>query len=102
MVQIEYTKKPSGPTLRAAIRKALAAGETWLQLTWGENQITIERTARGLTGQGWIGRHGGQDLAAAAQAAQAAERDRRLATLDYPDHELAAIRSALAATRCAA
>jgi hypothetical protein len=32
----------------------------------------------------------------------AAERDRRLATLDYPDHELAAIRSALAATRCAA
>ena len=32
----------------------------------------------------------------------AAERDRRLATLDYPEHELAAIRSALAATRCAA
>jgi hypothetical protein len=32
----------------------------------------------------------------------AAERDRRLAALDYPDHELAAIRAALAATRCAA
>jgi hypothetical protein len=32
----------------------------------------------------------------------AAERDRRLASLDYPEHELAAIRSALAATRCAA
>lgn len=32
----------------------------------------------------------------------AAERDRRLADLDYPDHELAAIRAALAATRCAA
>jgi len=32
----------------------------------------------------------------------AAERDRRLATLDYPEHELAAIRSALAATRCTA
>ena len=56
MVQIEYTKKPSGPTLRAAIRKALNAGETWLQ-------ITIERGPYGLTGQGWIGRHGGQDLA---------------------------------------
>jgi hypothetical protein len=40
------------------------------------------------------------DLVAAA--AQAAERDRRLATLDYPEHELAAIRSAQAATRCAA
>ena len=63
MVQIEYTKKPSKPTLLAAIRKALAAGETWLQLTWGENQITIERGPYGLTGQGWIGRHGGQDLA---------------------------------------
>jgi len=33
---------------------------------------------------------------------QAAERDRRLAALDYPEHELAAIRAALAATRCAA
>jgi hypothetical protein len=31
-----------------------------------------------------------------------AERDRRLAALDYPDHELAAIRAALAATRCTA
>jgi hypothetical protein len=29
----------------------------------------------------------------------AAERDRRLAALDYPEHELAAIRSALAAVR---
>jgi hypothetical protein len=99
MVQIEYTKKPSKPTLLAAICKALAAGETWLQLTWGENQITIERGPYGLTGQGWIGRHGGHDLAAALAAA---ERNRRLATLDYPEHELAAIRSALAATRCAA
>jgi len=32
----------------------------------------------------------------------AAERDRRLATLDYPEHEIEAIRAALAATRCAA
>jgi hypothetical protein len=63
MLEIEYTKKPSGPTLRAAIRKALNDGETWVQLTWGENQITVERTAWGLFGQGWIGRHGGQDLA---------------------------------------
>lgn len=40
------------------------------------------------------------DLVAAGH--EIAERDRRLATLDYPEHELAAIRSALAATRCAA
>jgi len=39
---------------------------------------------------------------AAVAAALAAERDRRLATLDYPEHELEAIRAALAATRCAA
>jgi hypothetical protein len=63
MFQIEYTRKPSRPQLLAAIRKALNAGETWLQLTWGENQITIERGPYGLTGQGWIGRNGGQDLA---------------------------------------
>jgi hypothetical protein len=63
MRAIDYTKKPSGPTLRAAIRKALNDGETWVQLTWGENQITIERGPYGLDGRGWIGRHGGQDLA---------------------------------------
>jgi hypothetical protein len=63
MRQIEYTKKPSGPTLRAALRKALNDGETWVQLIWGENQITVERGPWGLMGRGWIGRHGGQDLA---------------------------------------
>ena len=63
MREIEYTKKPSGPTLRAAIRKALNDGETWVQLTWGENQITVERGPWGWSGRGWIGRHGGQDLA---------------------------------------
>jgi hypothetical protein len=64
MVQIDYTRKPSRPQLLAAIRKALQAGETWVQLTWGENQITIERGPWGLVGHGWIGRNGGQDLAA--------------------------------------
>jgi hypothetical protein len=63
MRQIEYTKKPSGPTLRAALRKALNDGETWVQFIWGENQITVERGPWGLMGRGWIGRHGGQDLA---------------------------------------
>jgi hypothetical protein len=63
MRQIEYTKKPSGPTLRAALRKALNDGETWVQLVWGENQITVERGPWGLMGRGWIGRHGGHDLA---------------------------------------
>ena len=62
MTQIIYTNKPSVTTLRAAIVKAVKAGETWVQLTWGENQITVERTPYGWTGRGWIGKNGGQDL----------------------------------------
>jgi hypothetical protein len=50
MHQIEYTNKPSITTLKAAIKKAAAKGETWIQLIWGENQITIERTPYGWTG----------------------------------------------------
>ena len=34
MKQIDYTNKPSVVTLRAAIVKAVKAGETWVQLTW--------------------------------------------------------------------
>ena len=62
MKAIEYTNKPSVVTLRAASVKAVKAGETWVQLTWGENQITIERGPWGWTGRGWIGKNGGQDL----------------------------------------
>ena len=65
MTQIEYTKKPSITTLTAAIKKAVNSGSTFIQLTWGENQITLERMgAHGhWVGSGWIGRHGGCDLA---------------------------------------
>ena len=70
MHQIEYTNKPSITTLKAAIKKAAAKGETWIQLIWGENQITIERTPYGWTGTGWIGRNGGHDLANELQRAR--------------------------------
>ena len=66
MIEIEYTNKPSAPTLRAAIRKAVAssdAHDTRIFLTWGENRIDIERGAWGWSGRGWIGRNSGQDLA---------------------------------------
>ena len=69
MHEIDYTKKPSITTLRAAIRKAAAAGHDFLILTWGENQITLERVAYAggyrpqWVGTGWIGRSSGQDLA---------------------------------------
>jgi hypothetical protein len=64
MRQIEYTRKPSITTIRAAAIKSINAGETWIQLIWGENQITIEKSPYGgWIGRGWIGKNGGQDLA---------------------------------------
>jgi hypothetical protein len=65
MFEVNYTKKPSVTTLRSAIKKAVNQGETFIQLIWGENQITLERMgANGnWIGSGWIGRHGGADLA---------------------------------------
>jgi hypothetical protein len=63
IIQHDYTNKPSIVTLRAALRKAAARGGDFIQLTWGENQITVERTPYGWIGHGWIGRNGGQGLA---------------------------------------
>lgn len=65
MYQRNYDKKPSITTLRTTIRKAKNAGKTFIQLVWGENVITIEYHAnRGKwSGNGWIGRNGGFDLA---------------------------------------
>ena len=69
MIEIDYTNKPSITTLKAAIKKAAAAGHDFIVLSWGENQITIEQVqyAGGYrpqwVGRGWIGRNGGQDIA---------------------------------------
>lgn len=63
MQQIEYIKKPSITTIRAAAIKAINSGETWIQFVWGENQITLEESDWGWVGRGWIGKNGGQDLA---------------------------------------
>ena len=63
VIQLDYIRKPSKPTLVAAIRKALNNGGDFIQLTWGENQITIEKGPWGLMGSGWIAKNGGQDLA---------------------------------------
>ena len=51
--------------LRTTIRKAKNAGKTFIQLVWGENVITIEYHANRdkWSGNGWIGKHGGFDLA---------------------------------------
>ena len=51
-----------GPRVAAhATRKGIYYDS--VQLTWGENEITVERTQYGWIGYGWIGRSGGDDLA---------------------------------------
>jgi hypothetical protein len=63
MVQIDFERKPSFVSINVAIRKALAKGATWVQLVWGENQITLEKTQYGWIGYGWIGKSSGHDIA---------------------------------------
>jgi hypothetical protein len=63
MFQIEYKNKPSISTINSAIKKAIANNQNWIQLIWGENQILIEKDRYGWTGYGWIGKHGGHDIA---------------------------------------
>ena len=67
----EYTftgRAPSLAQVKAHIKKALAGNHSWIQLSWGENQITLEKTlCNGYfgpwEGQGWIRRISGDDLA---------------------------------------
>lgn len=63
MFQRDYLRKPSFVQINCAVRDARANGQNWIQLTWGENQITLEKTQWGWIGQGWIGKTGGQDIA---------------------------------------
>lgn len=67
MSEHEFTnKRPSLLQLKAAIRKAVERGATYIVLRWGENQINLEKssyTRSGWTGHGWIGRNGGDDIA---------------------------------------
>jgi len=64
-MEFNYTKKPSITVLRAAIKQAAKIGETQITLIWGENVIDIEYHANRdkWSGNGWIGRNGGFDLA---------------------------------------
>lgn len=64
-MEFNYTKKPSITVLRAAIKQAAKLGETNISLIWGENVIAIEYYANRdkWSGNGWIGRNGGFDLA---------------------------------------
>jgi hypothetical protein len=69
MYQFEFTgRAPSGPQIKAKVKKAAAMGHDWIQISWGENQITLEKQGfNGFfgpwLGSGWIRRIGGDDLA---------------------------------------
>ena len=64
MYQFEFTgRAPSRSQIIAHVKKAMAGGHDWIQLGWGENQITLEKLAGDWLGYGWIRRTGGDDLA---------------------------------------
>lgn len=63
-------KRPSKPTLWKTLRGHIKQGAEHITLTWGENQITIEKLAGWIgpngpwTGNGWIKVISGWDMAA--------------------------------------
>jgi hypothetical protein len=66
MEHIEFTgRKPSKIQINAKLKPLLKTGETFIQIQWGENQITLERYgANGhWVGSGWIKGISGDDLA---------------------------------------
>jgi hypothetical protein len=70
MYKLNFDKCPSATQIRSHVNKARAAGHSFIQITWGENEITLEKGSfNGFFGPwfgyGWIKRIGGDDLARA-------------------------------------
>jgi hypothetical protein len=66
MYEYQFTGRcPSLAQIKAQIKKAVAEGHDYIELNWGENQITLEHNdmMELWTGHGWIRRIGGDDLA---------------------------------------
>ena len=63
IVEKQFTNKPSFVSVNCAVRDAIADGAICVILQWGENQISVELTAYGWCGRGWIGKSNGQDIA---------------------------------------
>jgi hypothetical protein len=67
-ISFEYNR-PSITTIRAAVRKAMRQGHKEITVTWGENQIRLEKQTQWIgdrgpwTGDGWIRQYGGDDMA---------------------------------------
>ena len=63
MQHIEFTgRKPSKVQIFAKLKPLLKTGETFIQIQWGENQITLEHLASGWLGYGWIKDISGDDI----------------------------------------
>jgi hypothetical protein len=63
MQHIEFTgRKPSKVQIFAKLKPLLKTGEAFIQIQWGENQITLEHLASGWLGYGWIKDISGDDI----------------------------------------
>lgn len=67
MYQFEFTGRcPSKAQIVKQIKIGLKTND-WVQVSWGENQITVERNTasyvQSLYGFGWIRQHSGSDIA---------------------------------------
>ena len=69
MLEHNFTGRcPSLAQIKSKVKLGVTAGGSdWIQLTWGENQITLEYMyrAKRWVGHGWIRRTSGYDLAMA-------------------------------------
>lgn len=64
MQQIRFSgRKPSKVQIMAKLKPILKTGETFIQVQWGENQITLEQLASGWLGYDWIKDISGDDIA---------------------------------------
>ncbi len=63
MYQFDFERKPSFVSINCKIRDAIKSGHSFIQISWGENQITIEKTKYGWDGRGWINKSSGYDIA---------------------------------------
>jgi len=64
MQTIEFSgRKPSKVQINAKLKPILKTGETFIQIQWGENWITLEQLPSGWLGRGWIKGLSGDDIA---------------------------------------
>ena len=56
-------RRPSYKQVKACAIKAIKEGYPLIEITWGENWISLDNELGYITGRGWIKNIGGDDLA---------------------------------------